>query len=1113
MSECKFKLYTASAGSGKTYTLVKEFLTLSMRSENASCKDILAVTFTNKAANEMKEKILFYLGGFVRGKGKDYKDMKADIIKALNIDEETLHRRAKVLYDNILHNYSDFNISTIDSFIQQVSRSFAKELNLPVQYKVLIDDDDLLDGLIQSIDSQIGEDSESITEILSDFVDFQLDEESSSTIDGSIKVFVQKLLKESAYKRGEMLNIEDFDDKEYADTKEALKKLYDNCKSQVFSSVNAIRTVEDNCGIVSEDYFYGKTGLQSVVNKIEKDIDDVSSLVGARVSLVLNRGKDWFSAKGNKDAIARVNQSVNLVDMYKTLLDNYNKYFGVNIIRKNLYLYALRGTLLRTINQYVDETNKVHLSEFNKRISDILGDCSVPFIYEKIGSRYKHFFIDEFQDTSLLQWHNFLPLVNNGISENNMSLLVGDAKQAIYRFRNGEVEQIMNLPEIYGADDSDFYAECEENFKGMQKESLDSNYRSKRNIIEFNNSFFRLSKHKLKSEYYRKVYDGLEQKCPRQYPYDGFVSVEAFDMEKFTATDTDGVSKQYKEAVKKSMLSDIEMLKGKGFSYRDIAILVRNNDDGYDIAEFMSENGIPIISSESILLKSSDKVELVIYTLRCMVDDKNDTNKLALSFYNNVCSGESCDISKALSDDVDFNKIYDLRNQAYSLYDLCCTIIKEHNLNIVDDVFLQYFMNHVFEWQNAENKGVEAFLEHWDKKSDSLKVMITSEIDAVQIMTVHKSKGLEFKVVMFPYAYTTVQGTFKGSEKWLSSKEFEVLKDINGISNFILPINKKLLDTNLESHYTEEIDKTAFDAFNIMYVAMTRPKDLMFIYTKYEQKTNDKKFESYNLFVDYFEIDDVDRLYFSVTGEAILVEDEDMELIRDRFKKTVLDNQNSIKFELGEIKYYKKEEKEEDDDDEKKKPKEILELDSEDMPKPLRKWADVLKFDMDPTMFCVDTTGGEGYEPREWGNLVHEILSKINTIEDSQKVLNVYINDGSIDQEQAEMLQRQFDDIVNRPELKDAYSKEAVVRNEMDILAYNSKENKNDILRPDRYVEYGGRLILIDYKTGKEDEKKHENQLQEYIAALRGMGVKKDIEAYLVYISKANENVDVKPVP
>lgn len=1108
MSEKKFKIYTASAGSGKTYTLVKEFLTLSLAFDNASCKDILAVTFTNKAANEMKVKILSYLKGFICGEPDE--SMKNALINVLNIDENTLIKRANALYDNILHNYSDFSISTIDSFVQQISRGFAKELNLPVQYKVLIDDDDLLEGLIQSIDNQIDKDDKSITEILSDFVEFQLDEESSSSVDASIKVFIKKLLKESAYKKGEILSLKEIsDDKEYLGIKEDLKKLYEESKTKVLRDVEKLREIEGRFNLQPSDYYNGQNGLTSILGKIEKDVGvKVSSLVGSRIKQVFDGQKEWFSPKGNGNAIKDVCKSVDIVALYKTLIEDHKKLFYVTVIKKNLYLYALRGTLLNIINQHIEDTNKVHLSEFNKRISDILGDCSVPFIYEKIGSRYKHFFIDEFQDTSLLQWHNFLPLVHNGLSDNNMSLLVGDAKQAIYRFRNGEVEQIMNLPEkIYGADENnEFYNECEETFRNnSQKESLSNNWRSKKNIIEFNNSFFRLSKHKLKSEEYRKVYDGLEQNCPKKYEYDGFVSVELFNMEKFTSDDTDKANSKYKKAVKESILNDIKTLMDKGFGYRDIAILVRGNGDGSDIAEFLSYEDIPVISSDSIMLKSSDKVELIIFTLKYMLDDKNDINKLALSFYQNKCTDtEFSNVSKALNDDIDIEKINNIRNQSHSIYDLCCSIINMYthdmniNMNIIEDEFLQYFMNQVLEWQNAENKGLDAFLEYWDKKSNSLNLKIASEIDAVKIMTVHKSKGLEFKVVMYPYAFTSVPNRFSGAEMWVNSGDFEVLNDIPNISNFVLPINKSLEGTDLEPYYINEREKSAFDDFNIMYVAMTRPADLMFIYTNEQPKPKDdkKKSESYNFFADYF---NADEEYLDSNGDVINVDNEDFDLIKNRFKEKTPEHQNSVKFELGKIEYHK-----DKGDDEKQK--DILELDVNDIPQ-TKDWMKNLKFEADPTMFWAEDE--KDYSPREWGNLIHDILSQIKTVEDTDKVFNYYLNEGSIDRQEVEKLKRQFEKIVADDKVKDAYTKDAIVRNEMGIIKVG--ENENEMLRPDRYVELADKVILIDYKTG-EHHKKYYEQLQNYADALRGMGVEKVIEPYLVYISKEDEKVDIKPV-
>lgn len=1096
MNKGQFKLYTASAGSGKTYTLVREYLTLSLFSENVSCKDILAVTFTNKAANEMKVKILSYLNGFICGNPDE--SMKNDLINALKIDENTLIRRSKALYDNILHNYSDFNISTIDGFVQQVSRSFAKELNLPAQYRVLLDDDDLLDGLIQCVDARIDKNDNSITEILTDFVDFQLDEENSLRIDVLLRDFVAKLLKESAYKKGEILNLKELSGDEYLQTKDSLDGLYNKYKTNVLNDIQIIRDFENEFAVEITDYNNGaRGGLPSVLTKIEKDINvKPSLLVGTIISKIFCGDKSWFSKSIDKLKVDDINKSgIDVLKLYGNLIENHKSLFLVGLVRKNIYLYALRATLLSVINQYIDDTNKVHISEFNKRISDILGDCSIPFIYEKIGSRYKHFFVDEFQDTSLLQWHNFLPLVNNGLSEGNMSLLVGDAKQAIYRFRNGEVEQIMNLPSIYDAKNNDFYAECENTLKNsFKKESLGYNFRSKKNIIDFNNSFFSISKNKLTSENYRKVYDDLEQKCPKKYSYDGFVSVELFEMNEFSDKE-ESANELYKNAVKESILNDIDKLKDNGFALRDIAVLVRSNSDSSDIAEFLSKNNVPVMSSDSILLKSSDKVRLIILTLKCLLDDKNDVDKLSLSFYKNICNDiDSYDIQKALNDDFDFDKIYNIRNQAYSIYDLCCKIINIYNFNIIEDEFLQYFMNHVLEWQNTENNGIDAFIEHWNKKSDALYVKIASEIDAVNIMTIHKSKGLEYKVVMYPYAYTKVPGDFKGAEKWLPLDDIKLLKDIKNIDSFILPINKGLVGTDMEHHYIEEVEKAAFDDFNIMYVAMTRARDLLFIYSNKIQTEEEKTSESYNFFMEYF---DADNGYENSYAEGETSEKEDVDLIKNRF--VTVSNDKSIKYELGTIEYHKDKEKEE---------KDVLELKSGETPQ-LLDWTRTLKIEPEPTMFWAEDD--DNYMPKEWGNLVHDILSKINTIEDADRVFANYVNEGSIDKQKADKLKRQFEKIVDLKEVKEAYSKNAIVRNEIDILTYDSSINENVILRPDRYAELEDKVILIDYKTGMPQEE-YDEQLKNYMQALRGMGVEKIIEAYLIYINKADENIDIKPV-
>ena len=1071
-----FVLYKASAGSGKTYTLIKEFLVLCFTNNERYYKDILAVTFTNKAANEMKAKILNNLKAIINDDVKA-DDLLNDLEKETGIRREDIKEKTKKLYVDIIHNYSDFNISTIDSFVQQVSRSFAKELNLPSQYKVQLDEDELLDEIIQRIDKKIGKDDEMMTDILSEFIEFKLDNEENERIEAPIKDYVKKLLKENAYRKGESLYMTSLDKFQYQEVKDYLDCKIKELKKSVRDGVENIENIILKYQI-TEDCYDGKSrGLISVLDKIQnkKNLRDIepSSLVTSTVRKIFIK-KVWVNKKAPKDVIDRLNHdNIDVLNAYGRLIEDCNNLYFVNILRNDFYLYVLRGKLMEIVREYINETYKVHISEFNKRISDILGDCSVPFIYERIGARYKHFFIDEFQDTSVLQWFNFLPLISNSLSFGNKNLLVGDAKQAIYRFRSGEVEQIIKLPKIHQNPDNMFSNDCEK-LLGLNwnPKLLDTNYRTKENIVRFNNEFFDYSKEMLNNDLYRSVYaDNMKQKF-KDNDYKGFVRVEIFKMDSFKEEGKHRAnSAKYKEAVKESLLNQIAQLKEMGYDYKDITILVRRSADGSDIAEYLtkSEMKIPVVSSDSISLKSSDKVTLMILTLRHLLDENNDVIRLSMKYYREIC-GNSDDDSinmSAVVKNIKEQVSDDMKNNNMSIYDTCVKIAKSYGFNVIDDVFLQYFMSVVNDWQNAETGGLTEFLEYWDRKSDALYVKIPSDIDAVQIMTVHKSKGLEFKIVMYPYAFTQLPDDFKGEERWLSCKnDFKAIGDIPHIDSFILPVNKsKLENTIFERYYLEEKEKAAFDDFNIMYVAMTRPKDMLFVYAN-DAKSKDNK----NLFLDYIEY--AKEKYSMKSGNL----DEDISYV----------------YEMGETCTNRK--------DDKKKALNVLELDDNYDGSTIN-WMETVKVDEDPVMI---RTAEKKYQPQEWGVLVHEILSKIKTKDDARRVMLPYIYNGSIDNVQAESLLEQFEEIASSEKIKEAYSDACIVKSEMEMLTADGK-----ILRPDRYSELPDKVILVDYKTGRKDTE-HHKQLKSYMTSLENMHIGKEIEAYLVYLRE--DEIEIDPV-
>lgn len=1053
--EKNLRIYKASAGSGKTYTLVKEFLKLCLSTGSFSFKQILAVTFTNKAANEMKAKLLSNLDGIIKGI-TSYNNMKNDILDALKIDEKVLMERAKSLYSNILHNYSDLNVSTIDSFVQQLSRSFTRELNLPNQYRVLVDDEDMLDDLIQLVDDKIGKNDTFITHILSSFIRYKLNEENTWWIDSPIKSFIKKLLKENAYRKGENLGLQKstLTKEQYEEVKKSLDNNVNYLKESIDKNLGLIKRFNEKNHISEETY---NSVLPTFIKKIENDRNVTpSDLSGKTVKKIIAGDAKWYKGKNVPSNV----DGEDVVSYFNNIINSHKSLYLVNIIRKNLHLYVMRGTLIDIVNEYIEDTNRVYISEFNKRISDIIGDCDTPFIYERLGSRYKHFFIDEFQDTSLLQWFNFLPLIHNSLADSNMNLLVGDAKQAIYRFRSGEVEQIIQLPEIYKKPNNGVFDDYEKKFRQeILVNDLDVNYRSSRNIIEFNNSFFDKTHHILAKKEYRSVYsENMRQKFSGIIEYPGCVSVEIFKVK----DEKDTKKSDYKDSVKRSLLRDINILKDKGFKNKDITILVRSGEDGIDIAEYLTKNNVNVISSDSILLKSSDKVQLIISTLRYLTSEKDDVVKLIRSYYHDLCQSddkyadEPNDMQYALNADIDNERLYELRNKTYSIYDLCAALVKMYGFNIVDDVFVQYFMGVVYDWQNNENNGIKPFLEFWDKKSKSFYVKISGEIDAVQIMTIHKSKGLEFKVVMYPYVNTRVPELFHPNEKWLPiDKNLDFLKeDVPYLKDFILPIGKSLVDTSLESHYLEELEKASFDDYNVMYVAMTRPKYILFMYSS-DYASNENP---YNIFDDYFEHTDLE------------------------FETECKDK--SVVYRYGSIDVFSEEKKKSDNT--------ILELGGE-IPTTID-WTEKIKINPDPTMFWAKD---DELSPQEWGDMVHEILSKINTYEDADEILASYVGDGCIDEKQARELKSRFEKIVGIQEVTMAYSKEAKVRNESDILTTDG-----NIIRPDRFVELPDRYILIDYKTGKPN-KKYNYKLQDYMLALHNMGIEKRIDAYLIYLGES----------
>lgn len=1059
-------MYQASAGSGKTYTIVKEYLTLCLESKGATSRfnQILAITFTNKAANEMKDKIKNQLIDIINSDPKEeVKGMEAELIHLLGIERAQLKANAKELFTKIIHNYSDFCICTIDAFVQKLARSFAKDLKLPSQFNVSIDKDEVAEAITNRIGEQIGVGDKYLTKVVEDFSERKIDSEKSPRITKDISNFVTVLFSEDAFMRNEQNKLE---------TEEQYKVTHGFLQGKTHPFEKRCEQFAKDFGAflqrnnLSSDNFSGKSkspclGFHKKIQK--KEYEPVTD----SLRKIIDGEAEWFHKDLPQQQGAAAMEALNtefgeaffdFARYYKTHIGEY--LFYTNQLSQ-LSLYALRARIRNEIEAYIGEEQIVPIAEFNKRINEVMGDFSVPFIYERLGEQIRHLFIDEFQDTSVLQWQNLLPLLDNSLANNQMSMVVGDGKQSIYRWRNGEVGQIASLPLIYEKPaDSPIFDTFERNLtNNFNFNELQTNYRSLANIVDFNNEFFRFSSDFL-SDNLRKVYVeqneyfqkevNIEQKHRYQDP--GYVQVELFEPGKAN----DGMMlDRIKELIEDALL--------KGFTMNDITILVRTNKIGSQIASYLNENGINVVSADSIMLRTSDKVMLVVSTLDCMIHGDNPAVIATMLYYWNATHRRDFDgtvdgffektrmIAEGKTSleevlDLEPNTFKSMLSRSYSLYDLCSAIMRISGFNRVGDLFLNYLLDTVFKWQSANEASIKGFLEYWDNKKD--KLMVASDnTDAVNIMTIHKSKGLEFNVVICPFVDDNIEKK-KSTTIWITPQElgFEAIPNIDKVQ-FDITSTSATWSKQTQHIYDMECEKAKLDKLNLNYVAFTRAVQRLHILS---YRSKDLKKNPLNAFLQ----DHPDH-YGS------------QETCKVQLKKESGPGVTEFLHESAACEWFNK-----------------------------------ISIDPNPSMFWIHPD--DKMSPVEWGTFVHQTLSEVQHTSDFDRALKPHLDAGIIDQATADMLRGLFLQMAQHPAISEAFSDKAMVKNECEILLANG-----DIIRPDRYAELPDKIYLLDYKTGKHDEEHHQ-QLNRYREVLKKI-VSKPIEAYLVYLGEKVEVVTVSP--
>ncbi len=1041
-----FQIYNASAGSGKTFTLVKEYLKILLLSDNSfKFQQILAVTFTNKAAGEMKERVIQNLKSF---SNFEKSNMLSIICDETNLLEDTIFKKSKIILNAILQNYGAFNITTIDSFTHKIIRTFAHDLKLPMNFDVELDAESLLNEAVDIVISKIGENKE-LTNLLVNYAIQKLDDDKSWDIALELKDFAKIILNEnhtSHLKSLKNISIEEF--KKLKNKLQVANKKIEKEFEEIGST--AIAIIKEN-GLDIKDFGYSgefpnhflklqkfrqqKPGVIKFDGRLNKTIEDNKNISAGKCDAV------------TKDIIESIKPQ--LTDLYYTSKQLFETSYGVYILNSILVESLIPLAVLNYINtalQEIKQENNILLNaEFNQLISDTIKGEPAPFIYERLGEKFRYYFLDEMQDTSQLQWKNLIPLIENALtSENELGetgqlLLVGDAKQSIYRWRGGDPEQFINLSlNEGGKKNNPFYVEKEVS-------NLDTNYRSYSEIIEFNNGFFKFIAKFLANKNYSDLYiEGNSQKTTNSIG--GFVQLSFIEKDQ---------NDEEKDLVYPKKVLEIIQNLDSNFQKNEVCVLVRTKVQGIAIANYLSENNIEIISSETLLLKNNEKVNFIISILNVINNPLNKEFKAKMLYFIYNHLQLNTPKHRFLSDFIDlennefFNQ-FKLHNLFFNYHEYLQTpfyesfeyIIRSFNLMPESDSDIQFFLDFVFEYQQKKQPSIYDFLELWELKKDKLSVIAPEAENAIRIMTIHKAKGLEFPVVICPYdidIYNQIK-----PKAWYKQPE------TGAIDTFLVNYSSKLnyIGQQGEQLFQERKEELELDNFNILYVALTRAVEQLYIVS-----------ENRNATKTVSEIRYTSSLFINFLKQQSLWNSEVLEYTFGDSKRAAIppkkDSNTTIQTAFIS-----------------------------------NSWKNHNITIVANSSLLWDTDQGEAIG---YGNLIHEILSKIKTQNDINEVVNQYVFNGTISKKEKQEISEILISIVNHPELKAYFYNNNEVYNEQEIITADKKS-----IIPDRLVINNNKVTIIDYKTGSPD-KKHQEQLQKYAIALESLNytIVKKIVVYI----------------
>jgi ATP-dependent exoDNAse (exonuclease V) beta subunit len=1065
MQRPSFAIYDASAGSGKTYALVKEYLKIILTAnKNDAYRNILAITFTNKAVHEMKSRIVGSLSEFT----KDEPSKKAlDLMKDLAVDTELsiiqIKTKSQQIIKHIIHNYAAFDISTIDKFTHKVIRAFAHDLGLPMTFEVTLDTENLLTEAVDAIIARAGND-EILTKLLVDFTIEKTDDDKSWDISREILETGKLVLNEN--NRNEIVHFKDKSISDFIVVKEKLVQVCKDLEKENATQAQTLLQLIETNAIDLKSFSRGTfpNHLQSIVdgkfnskNKMFRSEEDIAINKTAKDSALIEHI---------------------IPDLLKSLSEIYAKFEKRNFYKaflKNITPLSLLNTVSNELDKIQSEQNILSITEFNAIIHREIQNQPAPFIYERLGERYRHFFIDEFQDTSEMQWQNLIPLIDNALSGQDDSgqkgtlMIVGDPKQSIYRWRGGKAEQFIEL------------SKDQNPFSNPDKklEHLDKNYRSYSQVIEFNNDFFQLMSNEFDNADYKDLYaNHSHQKINDKVG--GYVNISFLPISEGQDVNDDEALDKTEQYVL-ATLNTIKKVVVAGFEYKDIVILTRKRSQGIAIANYLTEQSIPLLSSETLMLQNATEVRLIINILRYLKNSSDLESKAnflqylghnkqsLLPVHDFIADGmdkkqetafekwlKNCNIELSF-ENIRKKSLYEAVEIIISKFlappapeggagklDACISSILIAPPSGGGGAYVQYFLDLVLERDVRNQAGISDFLNYWDKNADKFSIPSPEGTNAVRVMTIHKSKGLEFPVVIMPFADEDYNRKPK-DKLWLNSEgqEFDLPKVLvdnsSGIEEF---------GSAASAVYNLKKQEELLDNINVLYVALTRAEEQLYIISQNLKPKKDGEYA--NNMASFF--------------------------IKHLIHQGVYE-ENQIEYPFGNSE--KLSESEKHIDTTKKIPVVLEVLNPKN-----------IKIAQKEALMW----GTHQLDAIEFGNVIHEILSFINNKKDVDLAINKAIEDGLITIAQKGLVIDAIFKIVNHKDLVDYFAEENAVFNEKTII---QKEKRT--IKPDRLVINKSKgAFLLDYKTGLPNSK-YKYQLENYQAGIEKMGFKV-LKKALVYI-------------